>query len=92
MDGSERVEWFLDESAEELAAADTLRFVNVSQLIVHTPANYSPIACTPEVGLHNLFSVMENCFGKNCLFIILHFQPGRLVAPLETFGLKKERK
>jgi hypothetical protein len=52
------VEWFLDESAEALAVADTLRFVTVSQLIVHTPANYSPLACTPEVGLQNFLSVL----------------------------------
>jgi hypothetical protein len=62
------VEWFLDESAGALSAADTLRFVNVSQLIVHTPAAYSPLACTPEVGPTKFFERNGKFLWENCLF------------------------
>jgi len=51
VEGSQRVEWFLDEAAEALAAGDTVHFVNVGQLIVRAPAKYSPLSCTPEVSL-----------------------------------------
>jgi hypothetical protein len=49
VEGGERVDWFLAESAGALAAADSVRFINVSQLTVQATTELSHLACTPEV-------------------------------------------